>query len=118
MSKGIQICIAVLVIILALSVTGVVYQMNKKQSRFVQIIQNNKILYEIDISDIDYQVYHIETDDGGWNNILIENGRIFVKEANCSDLTCCKMGYLDNFHNPIVCLPHKLVIKYSDENEN
>ena len=48
----------------------------------------------------------------------IENGKIFVKDADCPDKNCCRMGYLDNLHNPIVCLPHKLIIRYKDENEN
>lgn len=118
MSKGVKICIAVLVIILALSVTAIFMRSRKNKSCSVQIIQDNKILYEIDVSGIDYQEYHIETDDGGWNDILIENGKISVKDADCPDKNCCRMGYLDGLHNPIVCLPHKLVIKYSDENEN
>ncbi len=118
MSKGVKSCIIVLVIILTLSIVSILIRTQKNKSCFVEIVQDNKILYEIDISDIEFQKIKIETKDGSWNDVLIENGKIFVKDADCPDKNCCRMGYLDNLHNPIVCLPHKLVIRYKDENEN
>lgn len=118
MNKGVKICIAVLIIILTLSIVSVFIGIQRNKSCFVEIIQDNKILYEIDISDMKFQKIKIETKDGGWNDILIENGKIFVEDADCPDRNCCHMGYLDSLHNPIVCLPHKLIIRYKYENED
>lgn len=81
----------------------------------MEIVLDNEVLYNIDISAVSYQQIHIETPDGGWNDITIQDGEIFVENADCPDLSCCHMGKLDTLHNPIVCLPHKLIIRYSEK---
>ena len=45
------------------------------------------------------------------NVIHVEKGSVYVSSASCPDKVCVKQGRLSD-NRPIVCLPHKLVIKY------
>ena len=54
----------------------------------------------------------------GYNLVVIENGSVFVREADCNNHDCISQGSmnLDNYTqrflgNLIVCLPHKLEIE-------
>ena len=49
--------------------------------------------------------------DGGENTILAEPGRICVSDADCPDKICVNDGWLSDSASPIVCLPHRLVIR-------
>ncbi len=51
---------------------------------------------------------------GGNNTVMIENGVICVKNADCPDHLCVKQGGINRRGETIVCLPHKLVITVKD----
>lgn len=53
--------------------------------------------------------------DGGVNVLRIEHGRICVESADCKDHVCVDTGWIVNSSMPIVCLPHRLVIKIEKE---
>jgi len=57
-----------------------------------------------------------DTDDGGYNIVTVQGGKIAVTEANCPDQYCVKQGFC-NSGKQIVCLPHKLVITFLGESE-
>lgn len=48
--------------------------------------------------------------DGAANVLVIENGAVWVEEANCRDKICVRQGAIRYTGQSIVCLPHKLVI--------
>ena len=52
--------------------------------------------------------------DVGTNVIQIEPGRICVLEADCPDQVCVRAGWLTGSAAPIVCLPHRLVIRLEE----
>lgn len=58
--------------------------------------------------------YKIETPEGGYNLLVIEDGRAYVKEASCPDKICVKTGGANEI-SPIVCLPNKVVISIEKE---
>jgi hypothetical protein len=47
----------------------------------------------------------------GMNVLMLEHGRIRVSEADCPDGFCVRQGWLSSGAVPIVCLPHRLVIR-------
>ena len=47
----------------------------------------------------------------GFNVIRVEPGRIAVIDADCPDRVCVDAGWLSDSASPIVCLPHRLVIR-------
>ena len=49
--------------------------------------------------------------DAGVNIIQIEPGQIRILEADCPDQVCVQAGWLTDSAAPIVCLPHRLVIR-------
>ena len=51
---------------------------------------------------------------GGYNTITVRDGKIAVTEADCPDQYCVKQGFC-NSGVQIVCLPHKLVIRFLDD---
>ncbi len=53
---------------------------------------------------------------GGYNTVTVRQGKIAVTEADCPDHYCVRQGFC-NSGAQIVCLPHKLVIRFVDAAE-
>lgn len=47
----------------------------------------------------------------GTNTVHIENGTVEITCADCPDQYCVKHTPISNAAEPIVCLPHKLVVE-------
>ena len=52
----------------------------------------------------------------GTNTITVQDGKIAVTSANCPDHYCMKRGFCDGGAD-IVCLPNRLVIVFTQEQE-
>lgn len=48
----------------------------------------------------------------GRNTVTVKDGKLSVTEADCPDGYC--MGKPKSSGAPIICLPHRLVIKFTD----
>lgn len=46
----------------------------------------------------------------GENKLVIENGYVCVKEADCPDKICVRQGKISRQGQTIICLPHNLVV--------
>ena len=55
---------------------------------------------------------------GAQNTIQISPDGIGVIEADCRDQICVKQGIRSHGPEPIVCLPHKLSIRFKDSTES
>lgn len=115
MTKSVKICIIVIVFIFITALIFSLVLFQKKDSEYVSIVQDNKVLYRLNLNITENQTIRIEDGNRGYNIIEISNGKIRIIESDCPDKTCVNTGFLSG-DMPIVCLPHKLVIKYSDEN--
>lgn len=124
MTKGVKICLAAVILIFLVSAVASVLIMypsdrgdpNKAPDvNYVEIVQDNKILYRIDIASESDRTFRVEHPNGGWNDITIKNSQIFISDADCPDKTCVKTGKLRSENIPIVCLPHKLVIRFCEQ---
>ena len=62
------------------------------------------------------QVFTITNSEGGVNTITVSGGKIAVTEASCPDHYCMHRGYC-NSGREIVCLPNKLIIRFTGEQE-
>lgn len=97
-----------------IGVIGSVLVLTAQPKNTVRIVSDGGALYTIDLSTADDTAITVER--GGHRNIVeIKDHRIRVKEADCPDQTCVKMGWLTSSTMPIVCLPHKLVIEFVDD---
>ena len=59
--------------------------------------------------------YPIEQEDGARNVIRVEDGAVYMLEANCRDGLCIRQGKMKNAAKTIVCLPHHLVVRLEGE---
>jgi len=79
-----------------------------KASSVVVLLDGEEVLRKpLVISD----TYEIGQEDGSLNVIRVENGVVWMEEANCRDGLCIRQGKMKNGAKTIVCLPHKLVVK-------
>ena len=93
---------------------GSILVMTSKPKNTVRITSQGETLYTIDLSTAEDDTFVIEKN-GQHNTVEIKDHMIRVSEADCPDKTCVKMGWLSSSSMPIVCLPHQLVIGFTDE---
>lgn len=48
--------------------------------------------------------------DGGKNQLVIQDGKAWMEEANCPDKLCVKQGSVSRDKEAITCLPHKVTV--------
>ena len=84
-----------------------------KPAGTAEVWADGKLLQTLDLSeDGDYR---IETD-RGWNVVTVSGGKAAVTAASCPDGDCVRCGFRDS-DPPIVCLPNRLSIQFSDPGE-
>lgn len=93
--------------------------MGSKDSKIAEIVLNGNTIQTIDLNAVDepYDI-RIDTDDGGYNIVHVENGAISVSEADCPDKVCVNQGKISSSTYPIVCLPHRLTIQIKTSVDN
>ena len=79
---------------------------------------DGELIRRIDLSAVKTRETFDISCDGGSNTILVESGRICVLEADCPDQICVQSGWLNSEAAPIVCLPHRLVIRLESSEED
>ena len=75
------------------------------------VYMNGTLIESLDLNGVSAP-FSFTVDSGeGTNVISVERGRIRVSEADCPDGSCIRQGWLSDGLLPVVCLPHRLVIK-------
>ncbi len=75
------------------------------------ITVDGEVRERIDLSRVK-ESYDLEIDTVyGHNTVHVEPGAISVTDADCPDRICVAMGRLQKSGVPIVCMPHRLVIR-------
>lgn len=95
---------------------GSLWLIFKPHSQTVQIIQDGKVLYTVDLENSEDKKIEVEYQ-GNKNIIQIDNHKISITDAECPDQICVKMGELKSSAAPIICLPNKLVVKFVETDE-
>lgn len=96
----------------------VVARYNSKGS-VVEILQDGVCIQRIDLAKVTSSYsFEIQDPRGGSNVIWVEPGRICVKEADCPDRVCVQQGWIQEGLLPIVCLPHRLVIRFVERQKD
>ena len=106
--------ILIVIFTLAAAAVSAWIMLSRKHSGVAEILQDGKVIRTIDLRTVTESYSFEVTSEKGSNTILVEPGRICVQDADCKDHTCVKMGWLADQPTPIVCLPHKLVIRLVD----
>lgn len=87
------------------------------QSKVVGIYKDGSLVEKIDLNSVTGEREITLSGDFGDNVILVSNGRIEMKSADCPDKICVKHGELKSSSSPIVCLPNKVVIKFEENTD-
>lgn len=103
-------CAAIFII----GLVGSFFLLNRPHGTWIEIVQDNEVLYRLNLTDAEDQTIEIEYE-SRVNIVQIENHKVRMLEADCPDHTCINMGWLDS-SMPIVCLPNHLVIQFVDAN--
>ena len=81
----------------------------RPDASLVQISSGGKMVKTVNLQE--NQQFTITAENGGCNVITVENGKIAVTEASCTDHYCMNRGYCAS-GTDIVCLPNRLVIHF------
>lgn len=93
-----------------------IWQFSRPAGHYAEIVQNGTVIGKIDLDqEKGSRRMVIKAPDGGFNVLLMENGRIRIEDADCPRRDCVKMGWLRAFSMPLVCLPHHLMVRFSGE---
>ena len=87
------------------------------QSMIVGIYKDGSLVEKIDLNSVTGEREITLSGDCGDNVILVSNGRIEMKSADCPDKLCVNHGELKSSSSPIVCLPNKVVIKFEENTD-
>ena len=91
---------------------------NKSECHVVEIYQNSKLLYTIDLNAVQEPYDIVLGDDETYNTIHITHDDICITHATCPDKVCVHRGKLSEKASPIVCLPNQVVVEIVSETEN
>lgn len=107
-----------ILLLIAASFAGL-YQMGRG-------VVNNQVKVEVD-GEIwgtynipakgDERVVRIDAGDNRYNIMIIADSGVLIREANCPDQICVNWGNISKPGQTIVCLPHKVVISITGEQE-
>lgn len=114
MTKSVKTLLIVMIGILLAAVIGSAFVLRPADQRMVEIVQDGKVLYQFDLNTAENQEITIRSPDGGMNMVEIADGEIRISHADCPDQTCVKTGVLYSESLPIVCLPHKLIVRFCE----
>ena len=104
--------IAVCVVIFAAGLVWSIITLTSSHGDTVTVSQDGAVLFTLDLSEEPDREFTVEYE-GRKNTVEIKDGRIRVKDADCPDRVCVHTGWL-TAKIPIVCLPNRLVIEYSE----
>lgn len=109
--KAVYIVAALCAVLFLGGIGGMIWNLTRSHDRQVEILQDGKILYTLDLAQAEDQTFTV-TYGGRTNEIEIRDHQIRVKAADCPDQICVHMDWLEDA--PIVCLPNRLSIQYAD----
>lgn len=109
--KAVYIVAALCAVLFLGGIGGMIWNLTRSHGRQVEILQDGKILYTLDLAQAEDQTFTV-TYGGRTNEIEIREHQIRVKAADCPDQICVHMDWLEDA--PIVCLPNRLSIQYAD----
>jgi hypothetical protein len=79
----------------------------KTEGNCVVIQQNGEVIMKLSLEDAGTYVIK----DGEFvNELVIEDGVAYMKDANCRDLICVHHSSISKVNETITCLPHKLIV--------
>lgn len=103
--------IIIVAVIIVVALLGVIFVTTAPgETTDVKITVNGEIFKEASLKSKEKQVIKINDT----NTVVIENGYVYMQEADCDDQLCVKQGKISNEGESIVCLPNKIVVEIKE----
>ena len=87
----------------------VTLSLHRQSGAMVQITQDGQVVGTYSLQQP--RTLRYESQDGGYNIVVIADGKVRVSEASCPDQVCVGQGWISDGTVPVVCLPNRLVIQ-------
>ena len=112
MNKATKAILAVLVLAVAASAAWIALSGGADGRRVAVISYDGQDLHTIELDTLaEPTTFHISGPNGEENLVRVERGQVCMESANCPDQTCVKQGVIKDGTVPIVCLPHKVIVR-------
>ena len=100
--------ILILILLFVPVAISIIIAITAKRGNNVNIVINDTMYgsYPLD----EDRVIELSSYDNGINIVVIENGYVYMKDANCKDKLCIYQGRINNCNETICCLPNKVLI--------
>lgn len=112
--------IALTIFLLIAALSFLVFQtFHTKKGASVIVQQNGETLYELSLSEdrTGEKALRLESADG-YNLLVIEEGKAYIKEADCPDKLCVKQRAISRQGESLICLPHRLAVTVEGQEQN
>jgi len=96
------------IILMVALLSFVVLKLTRERGVFAEVSIDGEVVASYSLSENRTETFLAEND--GFNTIVIENGEVYVVDADCKDGLCIHQGKKSSIGETIVCLPHKLVV--------
>ena len=90
-------------------------ELNKEEGEFAVVTVNGVETAKYSLSE-DAEI-RLESENGGYNILVIKNGKADIIEASCPDHVCVDQRAISKTGEAITCLPNKTVITIDGEEE-
>lgn len=108
--------ILIVVVLIAIACTFSINNfINTKKGEKIEIYVDNKLYKTYSINDEDE--IKIENE-GGYNIVKIHDHGVEITDASCPDKVCIHSGFITKPSESIVCLPNKVHIKITTDDDN
>lgn len=78
------------------------YKINENDDLYVEVLYRNEVLYRVKLEETTDETYVIDKDNHH-NIVRVTYNRIWMKEADCPDKYCLRMGMSYRYFTPIIC---------------
>lgn len=104
-------------VLILLSIAACAFMLlSSPASQIVEVVQDGKVIVRVDLAqETKRREITVKSPDGGYNTLLFEKGTVRIISADCPGHDCIRMGILRSASLPIVCLPHRLTIRFAPE---
>ena len=99
-------------LLLIIAIIGLGFFLLRKEGTTVTVEVGGQVFGEYSL--FRDTVVDIDTGDGEVNRLVIREGKAFVETATCPDGICVGHRPISRKGESIVCLPHRIVIKVTD----
>ena len=110
MNKATKLIAAALALVVLGSAAWIVFFKGQTDNLRVVIEVDGEVYAAYDMDEVK-GIIPISTPDGGENRVWVQDDLVFMDDANCPDQTCVKQGVIKDSTVPIVCLPHKVIVR-------